>query len=150
MPVTRTGKETVEAIKIAGAGKDGKESESEYLENLAQVPCIRYPIIFQKKSVPMLALLDSGSKVNAIHPTFAKELGLFIRPIDVRAQKIDDTTLDTFEIVVAAFLVTDKTNQVRFFEKIFLVTNISPEIVLGIFFFILNGANINFLSRELR
>ena len=33
----------------------------------------------EKKSV--LALLDSKSEVNAIHPTFAKELGLRVRPI---------------------------------------------------------------------
>ena len=37
-------------------------------------------------------------------------------------------------MIVAAFLVTDKTNQVRFFEKIFLVANISPEVVFGMLF----------------
>ena len=51
--------------------------------NLAQVPCIRYPINFRKKSVS--ALLDLGSEVNAVHPAFAKELGLPIRPTDVGA-----------------------------------------------------------------
>ena len=48
------------------------------LMDLEQVLCIRYPTTFQEKSV--LALLDSGSEVNAIHPTFAKELGLRVRP----------------------------------------------------------------------
>ena len=62
--------------------------------NLAQVPCIRYLINFGKKSI--LALFDSSSKVNAIHPTFAKELGLLIRPTDVEAQKINNNTLDTY------------------------------------------------------
>ena len=38
--------ETAKAIKTAGADKDGKERKSEYLENLARVPCIRYPITF--------------------------------------------------------------------------------------------------------
>ena len=75
MPVTRTREKAVEITKTAktdkivgtiGAGKDGKESESEYPENLAQVPFIRYPITFRKKSVPMLALFNSGSKVNTI------------------------------------------------------------------------------------
>ena len=66
--------EAAEAVKTAKAiepiefGKDGAESEGEYL-NLAQVPCIRYPITFRKKSVSMSALLDLGSKVNAIHST---------------------------------------------------------------------------------
>ena len=77
--------------------KDGENLRS----NLAQVPCIWYSITTKKKSV--LALLDLGSEVNAIHPTFAKELGLPIRPIDVGAQKIDGTMLDIYEIAVAAF-----------------------------------------------
>ena len=31
------------------------------------------------------ALINLESEINAIHPTFAKQLGLPIRPIDVRA-----------------------------------------------------------------
>ena len=51
--------------------------------------------------------------------------GLFIfgMPFNIRAQKIDGTTLDTDGMVVAAFSVTDKANRVRFFEKTFLVAN---------------------------
>ena len=61
-------------------------------------------------------------------------------------QKIDGTTLDNYEIVVAAFLVTDKANRVRFFEETFLVANISSEVVFGMFFIILSGADVNFLD----
>ena len=116
--------------------------------NFIQVPCIRYPINFKKKS--MLVLFDSGSKVNAIHLIFAKELGLFIRPTEIRAQKIDGTMLNIFEMVVAAFSVMDKANQIRLFEKTFLVANVSPKIVLGMPFLTLSGADIDFLRRELR
>ena len=49
-------------------------------------------------------------EVNAIYPTFAKELGLSIRSTDVEAQKIDGTTLDTHRVVIAIFLVTNKVN----------------------------------------
>ena len=97
----------------------------------------------------MSVLIDSGSKVNTIHPIFARELGLLIRSIDVRAQKIDGTTLDTFKMVVIVFSVTDKANQVRFFKKTFLIDNISPEIVLGMRFLSLSGANVNFLGWKL-
>ena len=76
--------------------------------NLARFPCIRYPINFGKKSV--LVLLDSGSELNAVHPAFAKELGLPIRPTDVGVQKIDGTTLETYGMVVAAFSVENKAN----------------------------------------
>ena len=116
--------------------------------NLVRVPCICYPINFGKKSVS--ALLDLGSKVNAVHPVFAKELGLPNRPTDMGAQKIDGTILETHGMVVAAFSVEDKANQVRFFEETFLVANVSPEVVLGMLFLILSGADIDFLGRELR
>ena len=145
-PVTETREEEV---GTAEAGKDGEENEGEY-RNLMRVPCIRYPVTFRKKSVSMSALLDSGSEVNAIHPTLARELGLPIRPTDVGAQKIDGTLLDTFGMVVAAFSVEDKANRVRFFEETFLVANVSPEVVLRMIFLTLSGADVDFLRRKLR
>ena len=116
--------------------------------NLARVLCIRYAINFGKKSV--LALFDSSSEVNAVYPAFTKELGLPIRLTDVKVQKFDGIMLKTYEMVVAAFLVEDKANQVRFFKETFLVANISPEIVLGMPFLTLSSADVDFLGRELR
>ena len=120
-------------------------------EALERVPCINYPVQFKDTDkAPVQALIDSGSEVNAIHPSFVKQLGLPIRPTDVEAQKIDGTTLDTHGMVVAAFSVVDKTNRVRFFEETFLVANVSPKIVLEMLFLTLTGANIDFSGRELR
>ena len=116
--------------------------------NLARVSCICYPVNFGKKSI--LAFFDSGSEVNAVHLAFAKELGLSIRPTDVGVQKIDDTTLKTYGMVVIAFLVEDKARQIRFFEKTFLVADVSPEVVLGMPFLTFSGADVDFLGRELR
>ena len=115
--------------------------------NLAQVPCIQYSINCRKKS--MWELFDSDSKVNTIHPTFAKESSLSIRPTDIKVQKIHGIMLDTFGMVVAAFSMTNKANQVRFFKEIFLVANVSPELILRMLFFILSGVNIDFLRHEL-
>ena len=151
-PVTETREEAievVETVETAKVGKDGEESNDEYL-NLIQVLCIRYSITFWKKSVSVSVLFNSGSEVNAIHPTLARELELFIRLTDVGAQKIDGTMLDTFGIIVTAFLVMNKANRVRFFEKTFLVANVSLEIVLGMLFFTLSGVDVNFLGWELR
>ena len=100
--------------------------------------------------MPVSALLDSGSEVNAIHPTFAWEQGLPIRTTDVGAQKIDGIMLNSFGMVVVAFSMTDKTNRVRFFEETFLVANISSEIVFGMPFLTLSGANVDFLGWKLR
>ena len=77
--------ETTEAVKTAGANKDGKKSENKYPENFAWVLYIRYPIIFWKKSVSVSVFFDLRSKVNAIYLIFAKELGLPIRSTNVGA-----------------------------------------------------------------
>ena len=47
-------------------------------------------------------------------------------------------------------MLTDKVNRVRFFEETFLVANVNPEVVFGIFFLTLSGADVNFLGRKLR
>ena len=65
----------------------------------------------------MQALIDSGSEINAIHLSFAKQLGPPIWPIDVGAQKIDNTTLNTYEMVVAAFLVVEKAKSSKILWK---------------------------------
>ena len=59
-------------------------------EEVIRIPCIYYPIQFQEgqgqeSQEQVIALLNSGSKVNAINPTFAQKLGLYIRKTNVRA-----------------------------------------------------------------
>lgn len=72
MLVTEIRGEALEAAETTRVSKNGKKSKGKYPEKLAQVLYIQYPIIFWKKSVPMLALLDLRSEVNAIHPIFAQ------------------------------------------------------------------------------
>ena len=95
-------------------------------------------------------MIDSGSEVNAIHLSFAKQLGLSIRPIDVGAQKINGTILNTHKIVVVVFSMVDKANRVRFFEETFLVANVSPEVVFEIPFLTLSGTDVDFSRQDLR
>ena len=46
-------------------------------EALERVPCIHYSVQFKDTDkAPMQAFIDLGSEVNAINPTFAKQLGL--------------------------------------------------------------------------
>ena len=98
----------------------------------------------------MPALIDLGSKVNTIYPSFVKQLGLPIRLTDVEAQKIDSITLEIYGMVVTAFSMVDKANRGRFFEKTFPVINVSLEVVLGMLFFTLNDADIDFSGQKLR
>ena len=58
--------------------------------------------------------------------------------------------LDAFGMVVTAFSVMDKANQVKFFEEICLVANVSLEVVLGMPLLTLSGLDVNFLGRKLR
>ena len=68
---------------------------------------------------------------------------------NVGIQKIDDTTFETYRMVIAAFSVIDKADKIRFFEETFLVTDVSPDVVFEMLFLTLRGADINFLKREL-
>ena len=47
-------------------------------------------------------------------------------------------------MVVATFSVTDQADKVRFFEEIFLVANVSLDVVLGMPFLTLSGADVDF------
>ena len=94
-------------------------------------------------------MIDSRSEINAIYPIFTKQLGFLIRLTDVEVQKIDSIMLDTHEIVVVVFSVVDKANRVRFFEKTFLVANVSLEVVFGMSFLTLSNADVDFSSWEL-
>ena len=90
------------------------------------------------------ALVNSGSEINIIHPTFAMQLGLPIRTTDVKAQKIDGITLDTYGIVIIVFSIVDKANRVKFLEKTILIANVSSKVVFGILFLTLSSADVDF------
>lgn len=49
-------------------------------------------------------------------------------------------------MVIAAFSVIDRANQIKFFKKTFLMANVSLIIVLGIFFLNLSSVDIDFLD----
>ena len=87
---------------------------------LEWVWCIWYPVQFRRKNdedknKDIRALIDLGSKVNAIYPIYAIKLGLRARKIDVGAPKIDRSHLDTFGIVIADCSVNNKLKRVRVF-----------------------------------
>ena len=47
---------------------------------------------------------------------------------------MNGTMLDTYRMIVGVFLITDKANRVRIFEKTFLVANISLEVIFDMLF----------------
>ena len=61
-------------------------------------------------------MLNSGNKVKTISPGYAKKLGLKVWKTNIGAQKIDGSTLETFEMVIADFQVENKANKPGFFS----------------------------------
>ena len=80
---------------------------------------------------------------------YATKLCLCTRKIDVGTQKIDRFYLDTFRMVIADCSVKNKLERVRFFQKTFLLANISLKVVLGMFFLTLSKADIRIAKQKL-
>lgn len=126
-----------------------KETNPKVLESkLQQVLCIHHPAQFCEFAIK--AFIDLSSKVNTMQPSFARKLGLRICITDIDAQTIDDNRLETFRMMIALFQVDDKDKKSRFLEKIFLLTDISLDIVFGIPFLILSNVEVNFNNRKFK
>ncbi len=73
-----------------------------------------------------------------------------MKKTNVEAQKIDDTTLEIYRIVVCTFLVmSDKNDKEIFFEETFLVADVKPDIVLGMLFLTISNGDIDFQAGDL-
>ncbi len=116
-------------------------------EKLERVPCIRYSVTFKDQTE---ALLDSGSEVNAMSQAFEQQLGLKIHKINVRAQKIDGTTLETYGMIVSIFSVSDKDGREWFFEESFQFADVKPDLMLGMPFLTMSNVDINFQAQNLQ
>ncbi len=81
---------------------------------------------------------------------FAQQLGLKIRKTNVRAQKIDGTTLETYGMVVSTFSVSDKDGKERSFEESFLLAVVRLDIVLGMPFLTMSNADVDFQAQNLQ
>ncbi len=75
---------------------------------------------------------------------FAHQLGFKIQKTNVGAQKIDGTTLETYEMVVSTFSMSDKDSRERFFEESFLLAKVKPDVVLRMPFLTMTNADVDF------
>ena len=128
----------------------GASREAPKVKVLDKIPCICYPVQFHKdKGKDVLTLLDSKSEVNAMTPAYAVHLGLKVKVIDIGAQKIDRFSLATYGMVIAAFQVVNKLGCSWFFQKTFLLADISMEVILGMPFLTFSNADIQFAEKKL-
>ena len=132
------------SASVTEASKEAQEV------TLDRVPCIHYLVQFRKnKEATIWALINSASKVNAITPAYAKQLGFQVRKTDVKARKIDSSLLKTFEMVIAGFQIEDKLGRAQFFQESFSLAKTSIEVVLRMLFLTFSNANIQFAEKEL-
>ena len=95
----------LEAKKLVSVSTTSISITGPRTKALNRVSCIHYPVQFKKDTTEVQALIDLGSEVNIIAPTYAKKLGLRVRKTDVGAQKIDGSTLKTYNMVITSFQV---------------------------------------------
>ena len=80
---------------------------------------------------------------------YPAKLGFNTRKTDIEAQKINSSTLVTYEMVIIGFLVEDRLEKVWFFEEIFLLANTSIKVILEMLFLTLFNTDIWFAEKKL-
>ena len=60
-------------------------------------------------------MIDFRSKVNTMTPAYTTQLALKIQKTNIGAQKIDNSSLETYSIVIAAFQILNKLSYSWFF-----------------------------------
>ena len=128
----------------------GANKKAPKVRVLDKVLCIYYPVQFRKdKSKNVLALLDSRSEVNVMTRAYIVHLDLKVRVTGVGAQKINRSSLATYGMLIAALQVVDKLGRSRFFQKTFLLVDISMEVVLGMPFLTFSNVDVQFAEKKL-
>lgn len=90
-------------------------SIKDILPPLGKVLYIHFLFFFQKNLHKTRALIDLNSKINITPLAHSAKLDLKIRKTNIEAQKIDGSSLNIFEIVLADFQIEDKIGKARFF-----------------------------------
>lgn len=70
---------------------------------LACIFYIYYAMQFPKDDSKTQALFDSRSEIIIINTAYTRKLGFYIQKTNVSTQKIDESSLRTFEIAIASF-----------------------------------------------
>ena len=82
-------------------------------------------------------------------PASASQQAVKIWKNNIQDQKIDGTTLETYEMVVFIFFLSDKDDRKWFFKENFLLADVKPDTVLGMPFLTMINADINFQPQNL-
>lgn len=115
---------------------------------LGKIPYMHYSLRFQKDTNKIWALLNLDSKVNTMTPAYALKLDFRVRHTNIRANKIDGPIFEAFKMVLASIQMGDKLRRAQFFQKTFLLANISMEVIFEILFLTLSNSDIQFAMKK--
>lgn len=87
------------------------------------------------------ALLDFGSKINAMGWVYVLNLGLRVRKTIIGDQKYDGLILRIHGMVIAGLSLQDKLWQDQFFKQTLVLADISVNMALKMLFFSLSNAD---------
>lgn len=117
--------------------------------SLKHVFYIRYLAYFQKRKNNVQVLINFKSKINRITLANTLKLSFWIWKTNISIQKIDTLALTTFEIIMVGFQLQVKLKKARFFQKAFLMAEISKKMVFKISFLTFNNIDIGFINKKL-
>lgn len=110
----------------------------EKTEELEQIPCIRYFMIFKDQTE---TLLDTKCKSNVMNQAFPHQLGLKIQKINIEVQQNLGSTLGTYEMAVSIFSKLDNNGKRKSFEQSFLLADVESDVVFKISFLIMSNVD---------
>lgn len=82
-------------------------------------------------------------------PAYVMKLGFITQKTNIGTSKIDDSFLETYDIVLPKFSLQNSLRKIRFFKKIFLPANTNMEVVLRMLFLAPSNINCQFSTEEL-
>lgn len=75
---------------------------------------------------------------------YITHVDLTLTSTNVGIQKIDNLLLKTYGMIIVGFSLIDKLEQMRFFEEIFLLADISMIVFLRMLLLLLSHVNVDF------
>lgn len=82
-------------------------------------------------------------------PSYIKQLGIKTWQANVRAPKIDLSSLKTFRIIIAIWQVSNKLYRAQFFQETILLAKTSRKMVLGMLFLSFTNIDNQIVEKEL-
>lgn len=80
-------------------------------------------------------------------PIYVVKLDLTIQKTGIGVQKIENFSLEIYSMVLAKFLLQNSIKKVRLLKEIFLLANISMEMILELSFLSLGNAGVKFAKK---